>query len=207
MAFNNRSKSILLPSNHSGYPSGEIVNGLITPLSPPQPENISNDEQILFGNLQSTSGPKSMSFDDPEYHNTKLNRKLTTDVVSITEDWRKKYSVFARSPTFDTHTRYGTTNPISNQNGIEEEDDNDGTSARSRISVVLLDGWSTNVEIPCLKNMRRSRERSLNELAARMSWGKGRVFCDAKSSPQIPRMMLLQRSRKSKIENQISDTI
>nr|POF22382.1 hypothetical protein CFP56_36467 [Quercus suber] len=63
------------------------------------------------------------------------------------------------------------------------------TIGRTLVPVKLVDGSSTNLAVPRMTRIRRSKELALNELGYRMSWGQARTF--------NRRTLFLQRSRKS----------
>ena len=142
------------------------------------------DEQRLFGRMSDGASEKFKVYSDIEQGAVKITRMLTKDPTAINNSWRERYSVFP-----------GATD----DNLLEFEDEiNDDlpSTGKTTVPVRLLDGWGVDMDIPNPSVPRRSRERYLNELGYRMSWGRNTEFCDAHSKPQRPRKVYLQRARK-----------
>ncbi|KAI9726965.1 MAG: hypothetical protein M1828_000313 [Chrysothrix sp. TS-e1954] len=142
------------------------------------------DEERLFGRMSDGPAEKFKVYSDIEQGAVKITRTLTKDPTAINNGWKERYSVFP-----------GATDD--NYLDIDEETNDDlPSTGKTVVPVRLLDGWGMDMEIPNPSVPRRSRERYLNELGYRMSWGRNTEFCDAHSSQQKPRKMYLQRAPK-----------
>lgn len=158
------------------------------------------NDNVIFGDLSNLKQAGAQQINDCDGNRVRVPRGLTTDVLGITPDWRSKYAIFPRSNNITSPT-----SPALDPNDSYEDNEDAGAQGMGasappmqRISVPLrlMNGFETTMHIPKMTNARRTRERILNEMGFRMSWGRRREFSTPHQDPQIPRTMFLQRARK-----------
>ena len=171
----------------------------------PRPVPASNEraqfgDNVIFGDMSNLKPAGAQQINDVDGNRVRVPRQLTTDVAGITPDWRSKYAIFPRSNSITSGT-----SPILNPNDSDDSDEEaegHGTGAsappleRVPVPLRLMNGFEATMEVPKMTSSRRTRERVLNEMGFRMSWGRRREFSTPHQDPQIARTLFLQRACK-----------